>query len=110
MSGTSAYKGVAICAGDGTGVPSGTPATQQCFFLPFPSEPACPAAQNFIPFGILPPNDDGALPPPAGSPEYLMQVDYSQCSGPYHQLDLWQLHDDWTTPANSALSARPALT
>ena len=110
MFGTSAYKGDDICAWDRTAMLNGNPATQQCFFLPFPSEPACPAAQNFIPFGILPANDDGALPPPAGSPEYLMQFDYSQCSGPYNQLDLWKLHIDWTTPANSALSARTALT
>src|SRR5262249_8224506 len=108
--GVYAYKGVDICAWDRSAMLNGSPASQQCFLLPYPSEPACPAAQSFAPFGILPANTDGSLPPPNGSPEYLMQFDYSQCSGPYNQLDLWKLHIDWTTPANSALSGPTALT
>jgi Bacterial Ig domain/Divergent InlB B-repeat domain len=109
MFGASNYKGDEICAWDRAAMLTGAAATQQCFFLPYPNEPACPATQSFAPFGILPANADGSLPPPAGSPEYLMQFDYSQCSGPYNQLDLWKLHIDWTTPANSALSAPTVL-
>jgi hypothetical protein len=110
MFGTNSYKGADICAWDRAAMLNGDPATQQCFFLPSPIEPACPATQSFIPYSILPANADGSVPPPSGSSEYLMQFDYSQCSGPYHQLDLWKLHIDWTTPASSALSGPTALT
>ena len=107
---TTAYIGDDICAWDRAAMLTGAPATQQCFLLPNPSsQPACPATQNFVPFGILPANADGSVPPPDGSPEYLMQLDLSQCSGPYNQLDLWKLHIDWTTPANSALTGPTAL-
>ena len=109
MFGTTDYKGDEICAWDRAAMLTGAAATQQCFLLPYPSEPPCPATQSFVPNSILPANADGSLPPPSGSPEYLMQFDYSQCSGPYNQLDLWKLHIDWTTPANSALSGRTAL-
>jgi Big-like domain-containing protein/List-Bact-rpt repeat protein len=109
MFGTSTYKGVDMCAWDRTAMLSGNPATQQCFFQAYPTEPACPAVQNFAAYSVLPANFDGSLPPPSGSPEYFMQFDYSQCSGPYNQLDLWKLHIDWTTPANSALSGPTVL-
>jgi List-Bact-rpt repeat protein len=110
MFGTSAYEGADICAWDRTAMLNGQPATQQCFFQALPSLPACPGTQPFIAYSILAANADGSVPPPSGSPEYLMQFDYSQCSGPYNQLDLWKLHIDWTTPANSSLSDPTVLT
>jgi len=109
MFGATSFKGADICAWDRAAMLNGNPATQQCFFQPYPSEPSCPNTQNFVAYGILPANADGSVPPPIGSPEYLMQFDYSQCGPLYNQLDLWKLHIDWTTPANSALSGRTAL-
>jgi Bacterial Ig domain/Divergent InlB B-repeat domain len=107
---TTSYKGVDVCAWDRAAMLNGDPATQQCSLLPYPSEPACPATQSFVPYSILPANADGSLPPPSGSPEYLMQFDYSQCSGPYNKLDLWKFHVDWTTPAHSSLTGPTVIT
>jgi Bacterial Ig domain/Divergent InlB B-repeat domain len=110
MFGATSFKGADICAWNRAAMLNGNPATQQCFFQPYPSEPSCPNTQNFVAYGILPANADGSVPPPIGSPEYLMQFDYSQCGPLYNQLDLWKLHIDWTTPANSTLSGPTALT
>lgn len=108
---TTGYKGADICAWDRAAMLNGQAATQQCFFLPYPSsQPACPAPQNFVAYSILPASADGSLPPPTGSPGYLMQFDYSQCGPIYNQLDLWKLNVDWTTPGNSTLTGPTALT
>jgi hypothetical protein len=105
------YKGADFCAWNRAAMLNGQPATQQCFFQAYPSSPpACPATQPFAVFGVLPANADGSLPPPDGSPEYLMQFDYSQCGPTYNQLDLWKLHIDWTNAANSTLSNPTVLT
>jgi hypothetical protein len=51
-------------------------------------------------YGTLLPGDvDGTTPPPAGSPEYFLSFDYNDES-----LDLWQLHVNWTTPADSTFT------
>jgi hypothetical protein len=42
---------------------------------------------------------DGSMAPPAGSPNYLMEVD--TVAG---VLEEWQFHVDYTTPANSTLT------
>lgn len=110
MFGTASYKGADICAWDRAAMLDGNPATQQCFFQPYPSEPSCPATQSFVAYGILPANADGSVPPPTGSPEYLMQFDYSQCGPLYNHLDLWKLHIDWANAANSTLSVPTVLT
>lgn len=111
---TFTYKGVDVCALDRAAMLSGTAetsATEQCFLIAAPSSPpACPATQPFTAFGVLPASLEGSLPPPSGSPEYLMQFDGSQCNPPYNKLDLWKLHIDWNTPANSALSAPTPIT
>jgi hypothetical protein len=53
--------------------------------------------------GLLPADWDGILPPPVGSPNYVVEVDDSSYLPPSDALRLWKFHVDWTTPANSTL-------
>jgi hypothetical protein len=108
--GTAAYLGAELCAYDRVKMLAGQPATQQCFFKAYPSSPACPAAQQFTVYAVLPANLDGKIMPPVGAPGIFFQQDQSQCSGPFTQVDLWTAHLDWTTPANSTLTGPTALT
>jgi uncharacterized membrane protein len=63
----------------------GAPATQQCVqFL------------NSVD-GLLPSDLDGATPPPAGSPNYVMT--YTS-----NYLRLWKFHVDFANPANTAMT------
>lgn len=79
------YEGAAVCAVNRNAMLNGTPATMQCF------------SNTGSSYGSLLAADlDGSTPPPAGSPEYLLDF-----NGNDQSLDLWQLHVDWTTPANS---------
>jgi hypothetical protein len=48
---------------------------------------------------LLASDSDGSMDPPAGSPNYLMEVD--TVAG---VLEEWQFHVDYTTPANSTLT------
>jgi MYXO-CTERM domain-containing protein len=105
------YKGSDFCAYDRTSMLAGQTATQQCFLQAAPSNPpACPAAQPFSVFGALPATLDGLVKPPNGTPGVFLQFDYSACTGPYNQLDLWTLHVDWATPANTKLTGPKVLT
>jgi hypothetical protein len=107
----SGYAGADFCAYDRNNMLQGATATQQCFFQAWPSSlPKCPAVQPFEVFGALPISLDGKIPPPNGEPGYFLQFDYSQCDPPYNQLDLWSLHVDFTTPANSTLTGPTVLT
>jgi hypothetical protein len=108
--GTATYLGAEICAYDRVSMLAGAAATQQCFFKAYPTQPACPATQAFTVYAVLPANLDGHIMPPVGSPGIFMQMDQSQCSAPFTQLDLWTAHIDWTTPANSTLTGPTALT
>ena len=48
--------------------------------------------------GLLPSDLDGPTPPPAGAPNFLLELRHrTRCS-------LWKFHVDWTTPANSTLT------
>lgn len=49
--------------------------------------------------GLLPADLDGSTPPPLGSPEIFARF----AASPF-QLELWQLHTDWTTPASSTFT------
>ena len=49
--------------------------------------------------GLQPADLDGSTPPPLSSPEIFARV----AASPF-QLELWQLHTDWTTPANSTFT------
>jgi hypothetical protein len=53
--------------------------------------------------GMLPSDLDGSTPPPAGAPNYLLEVDDSTWIGPQDALRLWRFHVDWNNPANSTL-------
>ena len=110
MFGTASYLGAELCAYDRAKMLAGQPATQQCFFQPYPTSPACPAAQAFTVYSVLPASLDGKILPPAGAPGIFFQMDISQCSGPFNQVDLWTAHIDWTTPGNSTLTGPTALT
>lgn len=80
------------------------------------------AAQRFtapslpgFPFEALTPADlDGATPPPPGLPGIVMRHRDTEVHGPAGQpthdlLEMWAVDIDWTTPANSALVALPAI-
>jgi hypothetical protein len=86
---TSTYSGTAVCALDRNAMLNGASApTMQCFTNDGSTNGVWLAADV-----------DGTTPPPAGSPEYLLNLDSN-----FQSLDLWQVHIDWTTPANSTLT------
>src|SRR5260370_35291483 len=53
---------------------------------------------------LLPAGQDGPAAPPAGSPGYALALGQDQAS-----LDLWRLHADFVTPANSTLAGPLAI-
>lgn len=61
-----------------------------------------PAPFNTAFGGQLPANLDGFTLPPAGSPNYFVQVDSSADTDLGNNLRIWKFHVDWTTPANSS--------
>jgi MYXO-CTERM domain-containing protein len=75
-----------FCAYDRLSMLDGKPATQQCF------------QQGNQVSGALPVSLDGLIPPPRGTPGYFMQLSDNQ------SLDLFKLHVDWKTPANSKVT------
>ena len=46
--------------------------------------------------GMLPSDLDGSTLPPAGAPNYFLEVDNSP-----DELSLWEFHVDWQDPANT---------
>jgi hypothetical protein len=84
---TSTFQGARVCAYNRAAMLAGQPATQQCFQL----------SSSFG--GLLPADLDGATPPPAGAPNYLV----SRLSGS-NSLGLWKFHVDWTNPAKTSLT------
>ena len=53
--------------------------------------------------GMLPTDIDGSTPPPAGSPNYFMEVDDSWSAG-MDYLQVFKFHVDWAAPANSTFT------
>ncbi len=51
--------------------------------------------------GMLPSDLDGPTLPPAGAPNYFMEVDDSTWIGPNDAIRLWKFHVDWANPANT---------
>src|SRR5439155_25012267 len=47
---------------------------------------------------------DGATAPPAGSPEFFMDIDPSSGA-----LNLWKFHADFTTPSNSTFTGPTSI-
>jgi len=88
-----AFVGSQVCALDRSSMLSGLAATQQCFNT----------GTTYI--GILPSDLDGATPPPAGSPNYVLSLGATDGF-----LAFWKFHVDWATPFNSALTGPTILT
>jgi hypothetical protein len=89
---TSTFQGAKVCAYDRAAMLAGRPATQQCFQL----------SSSYG--GLLPADLDGATPPPAGSPNYIV----SRLSGS-SSLGMWKFHVDWSNAANSSLTGPVAI-
>ena len=85
--GTFAPLGAYVCALDRSSMLAGNPATSQCFQL------------NSTFTSLLPADLDGSIQPPAGAPNYLMNLGGNNAS-----LNLWQFHVDWNNPANTTLT------
>ncbi len=58
-----------------------------------------PVDSNFG--GMLPADLDGLNPPPAGAPDYFLEVDDASWIGPQDALRLWKFHVDWDHPENT---------
>jgi len=83
--GNNTFVGADVCAYDRAAMLAGTAATQICF------------QQGTSVAGLLPSDIDGSTPPPAGSPNFM--VDFGNNS-----LNLFKFHVDFTMPANSTFT------
>jgi subtilisin-like proprotein convertase family protein len=62
------------------------------------------------PFGGMLPSDlDGATLPPAGSPNYFVEVDDEWGSAPQDRLSVFEFHVDWANPSNSTFTGPVVL-
>src|SRR5579859_1451435 len=92
-----AFVGGEACALDRAHMLLGQAATQQC------------TAPNASFGGLLAASLDGAQPPPAGSPNYVVALGATDASGAGSTLLTWNFHVDWSTPANSSFSGPTTL-
>ncbi len=83
-----AFVGANVCAADRTKMLAGSAATIQCF------------QQNNQQFGMLPSDVDGATPPPAGTPNLVVELSADGSAN----LSMFKFHVDFTTPANSTFT------
>ncbi|HZU42630.1 MAG TPA: choice-of-anchor D domain-containing protein, partial [Terriglobales bacterium] len=84
-----------VCATDRTNMIAGNAARDmQCFL------------QTANDFGMLPSDLDGPTAPPAGTPNFVMELDPIDNT----KLDMWKFHVDFTTPANSTFTGPTKLT
>ena len=88
--GSSGFAGGMACAYDRAKMLVSQPATQQCYNL----------GTSYG--GLLPSDVDGRTPPPAGSPDFILNYGTNR-------LNLWKFHVDWTTPANTTISGPTAI-
>ena len=88
--GSGAFLGGEVAALDRASMLQGQPAAIQSFSV----------GTSFG--GLLPSTVDGAAPPPAGSPDYVVSLADTA------DLAAWNFHVDWATPANTTLSG-PAI-
>ena len=84
------FAGTQVCAYDRAAMLAGRAATQQCVQL------------GTAYGGVLPADLDGSTPPPAGSPNYLVNVGTNN-------LNLWKFKVDWVTPGNTGVTGPVAL-
>src|SRR5271155_1028475 len=89
-----AFVGANACAADRSKMLTGAAATIVCF------------QQNGNQFGELPSDLDGATPPAAGTPNFVMELDPTSNT----KLDLFKFHVDFTTPANSTFTGPTLIT
>jgi hypothetical protein len=85
------FVGAQACAYDRTAMLNGQPATQICF------------QQGPRVLGLLPSDLDGTVPPPAGSPNYMLTFANPTFLGS-GALSLFKFHVDFNTPSNSTFS------
>lgn len=81
---------------------AGLPATM----IYFDVEPFAPNS-----FSLLPSHLNGVTPPPAGSPNYFMEVEAPELDPffPTDRLQVWKFHVDFLIPANSTFSGPTVL-
>ena len=91
-----AFTGARVCALDRNQMitAAGTPGAIQCFQL------------STTYGGLLPADLDGATPPPAGAPNYMVAFDDTANDG----LNLWKFHVDWANSTNSTLTGPTKIT
>jgi hypothetical protein len=85
-----AYVGADVCAADRSKMLTGAPATIQCF------------QQDATHFGMLASDLDGATPPAAGTPNFVMELDSTA-------IDMYKFHVDFVTPANSTFTGPTSI-
>ena len=88
--GSTGFAGAMVCAYDRTKMLIGQAAVQQCYNV----------GTSYG--GLLPSDLDGSTPPPAGSPDFVLNYGSNR-------LNLWKFHVDWVTPTNSTLSGPTAI-
>jgi len=93
------FLGANVCAADRASMLAGTSAQLICF------------QQNSNQYGMLPSDLDGATPPAAGTPNFVVELDPDGSAN----LSMFKFHVDFTTPKNSTftgpkLIAVPAFT
>jgi hypothetical protein len=86
------FTGAETCALDRTNMLLGNPATSVCF------------QRNSSDFALLPADLDGSTAPPAGAPNYEMDLATST------KINLYKFHVDFTIPTNSTFTGPTALT
>jgi uncharacterized repeat protein (TIGR01451 family) len=84
------FIGAEACAYDRNAMLNGTAASQICF----PPDPTV--------LGLLPADVDGLVPPPGGSPNFMLSFGVNS-------LDLFKFHVDFATPGNSTLTGPTSI-
>jgi hypothetical protein len=79
-----AFKGSKVCAFERVNMIAGGPSRMICFDV---------SGQG----GLVPADLDGTSPPPAGSPNYVMNIGSDR-------LNMWRFKVDWVNPSASALT------
>ena len=93
------FAGVEVCVLDRAAMLTGGAATMQVFSFLDP---------NTAPWSFLPSHCTGT-PPPAGAPNYFVWSHDDAWYGGVDELQVYQFHVDWTTPANSTFSGPLSL-
>lgn len=80
---------------------AGNPATSQRF--------TAPSLSGFGFQAMTPADLDGAMPPPAGAPGYILRHRDTEVHGPAGMpsndlIEIWAFHVDWATPGNSTFA------